>query len=1136
MSRLLPYFFGCCLLFLPFWGQAQRSYPDRSVLSTGSWYQVAVERDAVYRVDRALLEQLGVGGQISSSAIRVFAGPAGMLPEANATQPGSDLTECAIWIQDGGDGVLNGSDYFLFYGEGPDRWMKDSANQRFRHQRHLYSRSSYYYISIGGNGRRVATSSVFPNPVQTVHQYTGRYFHELDTLNFLSSGREWYGEEFADAPGKTTRRSFALPFSNTAVGSPVLLQVSAIARSVGAASRFDLQHANNPVGSLAILPTGAGQYDPFAREAEAGFSFIANGRELQWQFTPGSFNAQGWLNWWEWHDRRELTMAGNDQLDFRDWASVGGGVARYEISQAPAALQVWDVTDAATPVNMPWNAAGSFFTNDCNRLREYMAFVPAQATRPRAIGPVPNQNLHAAPQADYLMVYHPSLLAAATRLADLHRQQQGLTVQLASVNAIYNEFSGGKTDPVAIRDYVKMYYDKFASSPDRRPRYLLLMGDASFDFLDRMENNTQLVPAWQNAFSLDVLASYCSDDFYGYLDDNEDIQSGSASDQLDIGIGRIPARSVAEAMNYVAKVEAYMSASSLGAWRTQIGLVADDEDQNAHVDDVEIIAAGVAQRTPDFDLQKIYLDAYPQVVQAGGNQYPLVNQTISNQISSGNLIWNYTGHGGPRRLADETILDRNLSENWRNEFRLPMLLTATCDFAPFDNPLISSLGEDLLMRPRTGAIALMTTTRIVFSYSNRVMNNNYLRFALERDANGLYRRLGDAVRDAKNFTYQTSTDFSNNRKFTLLGDPALRLAFPRHRLRITGINGRPLAQADTLKASSRVTLSGDVLDASAQVLSDFQGTVYASVFDKISTRTTRGNDAGSNIASFETWDQVLFRGKATVINGKFEIDFKVPRDIRYAVGPGRISLYADNGTTDAMGMEPGINVGGLVPDADADQEGPEIRLYLNDTRFVPGSVSNETPMLLAHFTDSSGINTLGSGIGHDLTVIIDNDPAQLYVLNPYYEAEKDDFQRGRLRYQLPTLSPGPHVIRVKAWDVVNNSSEADLPFVVADDEELRLDHVLNYPNPFTTHTSFWFEHNKPGQDLMVRLQVFTLSGRVIKVMQKTINTTGNRSMELEWDGRDEFGDRVGRGVYLYRLTVTSPDRKKKEKIEKLVIF
>ena len=1136
MSKLLRYFLGLWLLFTPIWGRAQRNYPERSVLSTGSWYQVAVDRDAVYRVDRALLDQLGVSGQISSGSIRVFTGPAGMLPEANAAQPGSDLRECAISVQDGGDGVLNGNDYFLFYGEGPDRWIKDSANQRFRHQRHLYSRSSYYYINISGSARRITTSVHGASPAQTVRQYSGRYFHELDTLNFLASGREWYGEEFADAPGKTTRRSFTLPFSNTVAGSPVLLHVSAIARSVGAASRFDVQQAGNLIGSLAVLPTGAGQYDAFAREAEAPFSFIANGRELQWQFAPGSFNAQGWLNWWEWHDRRELSMAGVDQLDFRDWPSVGRGVARYEISQAPASLQVWDVTDATTPINMAWDAAGSFFTNDCDRLREYIAFVPAQAVRPRAIGPVPNQNLHEAPQADYLILYHPSLLSAATRLADIHRQQQGLAVQLAPVNAIYHEFSGGKTDPVALRDFVKMYYDKFASSPDQRPRYLLLLGDASYDFLDRIENNTQLVPAWQNTFSLDVLSSYSSDDFYGYLDDNEDIQSGSASNQLDIGIGRIPARSLTEAINYVDKVEAYLSASSLGAWRTQIGLVADDEDQNAHFNDAEIIAGELTQRSPDFDLQKIYLDAYPQVVQAGGNQYPLVNQTISNQISSGNLIWNYTGHGGPRRLADETILDRNLAESWRNEFRLPMLLTATCDFAPFDNPLISSLGEELLMRPRTGAIALMTTTRIVFSYSNRVMNNNYLRLALERDANGLYRRLGDAVRDAKNFTYQTSTDISNNRKFTLLGDPALRLAFPRHRLRITSINGRPLAQADTLKASSRITLSGEVVDATGQALTDFEGTVYASVFDKINTRTTRGNDAGSNIASFDSRDQVLFRGKATVSHGKFDIDFKVPRDIRYAVGPGRISLYADNGTTDAMGMEPGIRVGGSVPDADADQEGPEIKLYLNDTRFVPGSVSNETPVLLAHFTDSSGINTLGSGIGHDLTVMIDNDPTQLFVLNPYYEAEKDDFQRGRLRYQLPSLSPGSHVIRVKAWDVVNNSNEADLPFVVADDEELRLDHVLNYPNPFTTRTSFWFEHNKPGQDLMVRLQVFTLTGRVIKMMQKTINTSGNRSMELEWDGRDEFGDRVGRGVYLYRLTVTSPDRKKKEKIEKLVIF
>ncbi|MCR6721931.1 MAG: type IX secretion system sortase PorU [Chitinophagaceae bacterium] len=681
-----------------------------------------------------------------------------------------------------------------------------------------------------------------------------------------------------------------------------------------------------------------------------------------------------------------------------------------------------------------------------------------------------------------------------------------------------------------------MYFDKYGSDPDNRARYLLLMGDASYDYLDRLADNTNLVPAWQNDFSLDVLATYVTDDFYGFLEDDEDIASGTIINDLDIGIGRVPARNEVEAMNYVKKVEAYLSRSSLGPWRTQLGFVADDKDQNAHLMDAEAVAATATTTAPAFDIQKIYLDAYPQQPDAAGALYPQVNQAVDNQLYNGNLIWNFTGHGGSRRLAEEAILDQSMIDAIQNETRLPLFLTATCDFAPYDNPLVPSLGENILLRARTGGIALMTTTRIVFSYSNREMNNNYIRYALERNANGQYRTLGDAVREAKNFTYQNSTDVTNNRKFTLLGDPALRLAFPQHQVAITTVNGLPLAQADTMRASEKILLEGEVRDRTGNLLPAFNGTLYSTVFDKIATVSTLGNDPASPVTTFSSWSHVLFKGKATVSNGRFQLSFKVPRDIRYEPGNGRISLYAENGDVDAMGMEPSLLVGGSGVDIDNDKEGPVIKVYLNDTKFVAGGTTNEKPLLLLELSDSSGINTLGTGIGHDLTVMIDNDPDQVFVLNEYYEADQDSYRKGKLRYQLPELAPGFHSLKIKAWDVVNNSSEAGIDFVVASDEELVLTHVLNYPNPFTTKTTFWFEHNQPGQELEVRLQVFTLTGRVIKVFQRTINTIGNRSSDLEWDGRDEYGDKVARGVYLYRLSVKVPGKKRKEKIEKLVIL
>ena len=663
-----------------------------------------------------------------------------------------------------------------------------------------------------------------------------------------------------------------------------------------------------------------------------------------------------------------------------------------------------------------------------------------------------------------------------------------------------------------------------------------MFGDASFDYKDRLANNTNLVPAYQNNFSLDPLATYASDDFFGFLDDQEDINSGVITNLLDIGIGRIPAKNAEEAKNFTDKLEAYYSALSLGPWRNNLTFIADDEDGNLHFQDAEIITTTANTAGPVFNQQKIYLDAFRQESGPGGSRYPQANQAINNQVYNGTLIWNYNGHGGPRRLAEETILDQEIVNSWNNPGRLPLFITATCDFAPYDNPNSPSIGENILLRPKTGAIALMTTTRLVFAFSNRIINNNYLQIALQPDANGNYKSLGHALKDAKNFTYQTFGDIANNRKFTLLGDPALTLAFPVLKVRPTRVNGIPAATADTLSSTEKVTIEGEVTDQQGNLLNNFNGNVYPSVFDKPQTVNTLANDPGSQVAAFQLQTNLLFKGRATVSGGKFSFSFQVPKDINYQFGNGKLSLYAENGTADANGYFTNFIVGGTGTDNSGDREGPEIKPYLNDELFVNGGTTNQRPVLIIKLSDSSGINTAGTGIGHDIVATLDNDNRQFFVLNDFYQGDLNSYQQGTVRFQLPELSPGPHLLKIKAWDVLNNSNEAGLEFIVAKDEELELSHVLNYPNPFTTHTNFWFEHNKPGLLLQVQVQVMTISGRVVRSISRTVMTEGNRSAEIEWDGRDDFGDKLGRGVYLYRLRVTGPDKKRKEVLEKLVIF
>ncbi len=1127
------------LAAFPAFSQAQRIYKANSVLATGNWYKIAVKDAGIYKIDVPLLSSLGINTtNLASNSIRLFGNGGGMLPEANNISRPDDLEENAIMVVDGGDGVLNATDYILFFSYGTDQWLKDSVNKRFIHKKNLYSDKAYYYLLIGGNGKRISTSLNTFVPNISITSFNHRLFHELDTINFLSSGKEWYGEEFANTPGHSLTRNFSINIPNLQTTSPVTVVTDCLARSVSIGSRFDVSLNGQPLHQINILPVSGGIYDFIAQETKA----VANGNisqqnfSINYSYVPGSFNSQGWLNWFEIFSRCNLSMNGVDQLLFRDWNSVGNNIGEFVIANANSNTQVWDITDPLNPMKMQINLQSTDlkFVNSCSALREYVAFNSSNFLQPVSVGKISNQNLHSLPPTDFIIITTSSLFPQAQRLGQFHQTRNNLHYIVATTEQVYNEFSSGISDPTAIRDFIKMFYDRSATSD--KPKYLLLFGDASFDYKDRISNNTNFVPAYENSNSLEPLATYTSDDFFGFLDDNEDINSTILINQIDVGIGRIPARNEEEAKNYVDKVESYNSKEGLGPWRNNQLFIADDEDFNLHLQDAEVLTTTSQSKAPVFNITKVYLDAFKQESGAGGSRYPLANQLINNQVYNGTLIWNYSGHGGASRLAEEVVIDQDIVNNWNNPNKLPLFITATCDFAPYDNPTVNSLGENILLRPKDGGIALLTTTRVVFSFSNRIINNNYLQFALQPDTNGVYKSLGESIRVAKNYTYQTSGDIMNNRKFTLLGDPALTLAYPVLKIRTTKVNNIPVSQADTISSTEKVVMEGEVTDVQGSLLSNFNGTVYPIVFDKVQTINTLANDPSSQIAGFQTQNNILYKGKASVSNGKFSFSFKVPKDINYQYGNGKLSLYAENGSNDANGYFTNFIIGGSGNNTSNDNEGPVIKAFLNDEKFVNGSITNENPVLIVKLTDSSGINTVGTGIGHDIVATLDNDNRQYFILNDFYETDLNSYQQGVIHFQLPSLTAGMHSLKIKAWDVLNNSSEYILEFNVAKDEELILSHVLNYPNPFTTKTQFWFEHNRPGQNLQIKIQIFTIAGKVVKTIKQTINDAGNRSFEVEWDGRDDYGDKLGRGVYLYRLTVIAPDNKKKERVEKLVVF
>ncbi len=571
-----------------------------------------------------------------------------------------------------------------------------------------------------------------------------------------------------------------------------------------------------------------------------------------------------------------------------------------------------------------------------------------------------------------------------------------------------------------------------------------------------------------------------------------------------------------------------------GSWRNVVCFVADDEDGNMHMEDhAEKMAVRLDTSYGYINVDKIYLDAYEQVSTSGGQRAPDVNEAINRRMDKGSLIMNYTGHGGEAGWAHERILGITDINNWENYDRLPIFITATCEFSRYDDPTRVSAGELVLLNPKGGAVALFTTARATYGSPNFQLNNAMYDFMFEK-VNGEYPRFGDLIRNAKN---KSGNITDNDRKFILLGDPALKLAYPEHTVNTISINNVTVsAVPDTIKALQKVTVSGQVVDANGSLLSSYNGILRPTVYDKPTEVQTLVTDPDSQPFTFKLLMAILFNGKANVTNGEFTFSFIVPKDIAYDYGYGKISYYASNENTDATGYYKNIVIGGYDNTVPPDDQGPQIELYLNDENFAFGGITDENPVLLAYVSDSSGINTVGTGIGHDIVTTLDNDNNKSVIINDYYESDVDSYSSGVITYPFSSLSKGNHSLTLKVWDVHNNSSEAYTEFVVAESAELAIEHVLNYPNPFTTKTAFYFDHNQPGSMLEVQVQIYTVSGRLIKTIDEFVMTNGFRSDPIHWDGLDDYGDRIGRGVYLYKLRVRSQDGSFAEKLEKLVIL
>jgi hypothetical protein len=1111
-----------------------------SVLIDGQIYKIAVSQNGMHKITYEFLQGLTEIdiNSVDPRQIKIYGNQGGKLPYYTEATRTDDLLENNIFISGESDGSFDPGDYILFYAHGPDKWYFDEGLGQFTMEKNIYDLKNYYFIKFDGeNGRRVSTAPQGNPGSTTVSSFDDYVRLEDDKVNLhhdwdkaQGSAKNWYGDHFKVTRIYNYNNLFQLPGLITTV--PVKVRASAALRAK-VSSRFYIDIENNVLESNAAsgvnsINSSSDNTRSYASRAILNDSLLLSNDNISLSVRyPFPQNAgdqsEGWIDYIQLNARRNLQMSGA-QLSFRDLQSLENGRVSFRVQGVDNNHRIWEVTEPHQARVMPNSSSGSSYTfhADTDILREYVAFDPGQPLyTPEPVGLVANQNLHGIQSVDLLIIYHKNFEQAAQRLADHRASHNGYSVATAEVEQIYNEFASGRKDPTAIRDMARMLYDRSSTF-----RYVLLLGDGSFDSRDLYGLGGDFIPVYQKE-SFNPVEAYPSDDFYGLLYGTS--STDPLKGDLTVSVGRLPVKSLEEAERSVDKIIHYdASEATLGDWRTKLVFVGDDNDGAGDIDhykDADRIAEDVNELNPYTNLEKIYLDAFPQESTPGGERIPQATEKLNNSIFKGALAITYLGHGGAKGWAQERVLNITDISSWDNYDQMPIFITATCSFTGYDDPAFVTAGEETFLNDRGGAIALMTTTRAVYANSNVRMTTNALDYLFRRE-NGRGLSIGEAFRQGKN---DVSGDFNinNSRKFTLIGDPSMGIPLPRYQVATTMINGQLIDPADTLytdtlQALQKVTIAGQIVDENGNLLENFNGIIYPSIFDKAQMARTIGQ-GDNDIYSYRVQDNVLFKGRASVTNGRFEFTFVVPKDINYEYGYGKISYYAaaNNSLVDAAGSFEKIVIGGTSPNALEDDEGPIVEVFMNTEDFVFGGITNAEPTLLVKLQDANGINVVGNSIGHDLEGTLNDDTQNTILLNEFYESELDDYTRGAARYPMSQLPEGRHKIEVKAWDVANNSSVGYTEFIVASSEEVILEHVLNYPNPFTDRTCFQFDHNLPNQEMDIMIQVFTVSGRLVKTLQSTIVSDGALRQDdcIEWDGRDDYGGRLARGVYLYKVKV-----------------
>ena len=761
---------------------------------------------------------------------------------------------------------------------------------------------------------------------------------------------------------------------------------------------------------------------------------------------------------------------------------------------------------------------------------------------PEYVHNITNQNLHAHTATDMVIIIptSQSLRAQAQRIADMHAERDSLRVRIIPADELYNEFSSGTPDANAYRRYMKMLYDRAETEADM-PKYLLLFGDCFWD--NRMLTSDcrnyspdDFLLCFESENSFSEIYCYVDDGFFALLDDGEGTNPQS-SDKLDIAVGRFPVQNEDDAKTMTDKTVRYAYNTDAGAWQNIIMVMGDDGNGNSHMTDANNAARLINTLYPGFHVNKVMWDAYTRETSATGNTYPEATKAIKQQQASGALIMDYSGHGSEISVSHERVLSIQDFQEFTNT-HLPLWITASCDIMPFDASS-TNIGEQAVLNKKGGAVAFFGTTRTVYQYRNAYINQTYLKHVLSVN-NGRRTTIGEAQRLAKNELITTGQDLTTNKlQFSLLGDPALALNYPTMQVVIDSVNGAAVdSQADILvKAGAVVRVQGHVQNHEQVTDTAFDGQMTATVRDSEELIVCKGQaDDTKAIFSYYDRQNVLFNGSDSVRRGTFDFTFAVPMDINYSDGKGLMNIYAvsNDHSKEAHGSYDDFTVGGTAT-TENDSIGPSVYCYLNSPSFSNGGEVNSTPYFVAQITDKDGINAAGTGIGHDLELIIDDEMSRTYILNDHFTYDFGSFNSGSTYYSIPELSEGRHRLRFRAWDILNNSTTAELSFQVVNGLKPTLRSISCTNNPATTSTTFIITHDRMGSAIDVELDIFDMSGRQLWKHTETSVSTDS-AITIDWDLTIDGGQRLQTGVYLYRVRIGCDSSAMVSKAKKIIIM